>query len=141
MMQANLVYSKQLLLLSMVLHVLTLFAILFASHGIWFWLLLGLWLLSFIDSGYKIFLLYSKAILSINCHNHMAVQGCLRCDSQFKRITLLPGSWIGPIGMIWHWQMDGQRGWQVIMPDMLDKQSYRQLVVWARWCQQNNSDE
>lgn len=33
------------------------------------------------------------------------------------------------------WHTGSRTIWQLVLPDMLDKESHRRLRVWARWCQ------
>ena len=37
------------------------------------------------------------------------------------------------------WNADGKTIRQCVTPDMADKESYRRLKVWARWCQAQNA--
>ena len=46
---------------------------------------------------------------------------------------LLSGSLISRYGLWLKWRIGDEVVWRVLLPDMTDADSYRRLVVWARW--------
>ncbi len=45
----------------------------------------------------------------------------------------LQSGWVSPWLMLLHWQVDGRRLDTVLLPDMMDAESWRRLQVWANW--------
>ncbi len=133
-------FSKCLLALALILHILTLLAVVSAFNGWTLWALFILCVCSLWISLSRILLnnQHSKraTIVAVKFDSAQTLQVQLwGQDETWFQIVLCDGSWVSPMGMVWHWQLDGQKSWQVLMPDMVDQLTYRHLVLWARWCQ------
>ncbi len=133
----NLVFvcSKRLLALSIVLHALTIIAVLSAFSGILMWVLLGFVLVSARQSLARILLRNPNAVTGLLLNTTGQVSLRFYHDETWHPVTLCSGSFVSPLGMVLHWQGLGHKRWQIVMPDMVDGDAYRQLTVWARWCQ------
>lgn len=55
-----------------------------------------------------------------------------------RSAVLLDDSLIHRYGCFLHLQTEQQRWWQSVLPDMADEESYRRLLVWARFGRPKN---
>ena len=129
--------SRCALYLVVIMHVLTLVAIVFYSTG-WLcliWLLA--WLLSALWAGYglrqgrvkKIEISSQGQASLLFAQGKAAVPAKLCCRGIVIRANM----------MALHWQTSRGRVYQLLLPDMTDAQAWRRLQVWVRWCQPNNT--
>ena len=58
-----------------------------------------------------------------------------------KAATLTGSSMVTPYALFLQWDTGGKTVSQCIMPDMTDKESYRQLKVWVLWRQPKKTAE
>lgn len=49
--------------------------------------------------------------------------------------VLCGGSLVSPYALFLKWQLNGRTVHQLVLPDMTERESYRRLLVWARWGQ------
>ena len=49
--------------------------------------------------------------------------------------VLLPSSVVTRYALFLHWDTGSRRIWQPVLADMAERDSYRRLRVWTRWCQ------
>lgn len=59
----------------------------------------------------------------------------LNNQSDWHQAQLLSGSLIHRWGCFLQWQVDERVMWQVVLPDMLDSETFRRLRVWAMFGQ------
>ena len=56
-------------------------------------------------------------------------------DGEGQGAVLDGATMLTPYALFLQWNADGKTIRQCVTPDMADKESYRRLKVWARWCQ------
>lgn len=56
-------------------------------------------------------------------------------DGSTCNAVLLPGSLISPYACFLKWQIGDMVCWQCILPDMLERETWRRMTVWARFGQ------
>ncbi len=57
-----------------------------------------------------------------------------RSQTAFEAV-LCPGSLVSPYALFLKWDLGGRTVWQFVLPDMAERESFRRLLVWARWGQ------
>ena len=60
-------------------------------------------------------------------------------DGEGQGAVLDGATMLTPYALFLQWNADGKTIRQCVTPDMADKESYRRLKVWARWCQAQNA--
>ena len=90
---------------------------------------------------------FAYAWRSVNFHAQNAVRKII-IDRQYRATVYLNGeeegrsavlqdsSMLTVYALFLQWNVDGKMVKHCILPDMTDRDAYRRLKVWARWCRE-----
>ena len=90
---------------------------------------------------------FAYALHSVNFHAQNAVRKII-IDRQYRATVYLNGeeegrsavlqdsSMLTVYALFLQWNVDGKIVKHCILPDMADRDAYRRLKVWARWCRE-----
>ncbi|MDO4641037.1 MAG: transcriptional regulator [Neisseria sp.] len=85
-------------------------------------------------------LLWAWRVQNLQCHNsiktiHIDTSGraTLTRAGHREAAVLLESSLIHRRACFLQWQINGKISWQAVLPDMTDAESYRRLMVWAKF--------
>lgn len=135
--------SRMLQTTIMVLHVSAVGVCLYGFYGVMMWLgLLGLgvsWFYAQHHAGLK----GQKVITQIAIDRaQRAVVWMGQKEKTAFAAVLEPSSLVSHYVLFLHWDMgEGRKVWQLVLPDMLERDAHRRLRVWARWCQDSGLSE
>ena len=60
----------------------------------------------------------------------------LNDEEEGRSAVLQDGSMLTVYALFLQWNVDGRMVKHCILPDMTDRDAYRRLKVWARWCRE-----
>lgn len=124
--------SRKLQLLAVVLYLLTLPVIMLFFSG---WERIG-WLAGLFGCGcWSFYHLRQPVVKRITINAELQAQLTLAKYSKRVSAVLLADSMVRRGFLALKWQTSDGEVRIVLLPDMTDKQSWRRLQVWARWCQ------
>lgn len=126
--------SRSLKILSALLHPAAAAVCLIWFDGWMMWLGLGALAGSFIHSRRVLNLHTADAVRKIAIDRHARATVFYGADEEGKSAVLDDTSVLTPYVLFFQWNTGSQTIRHCIMPDMADKESYRRLKVWARWC-------
>lgn len=133
--------SKQLCMATLLLHLCMLSVLLFYFDGMLCWLGLAVLAGSFIYAQSRQHLRHAAAIHRISVDRQGAAAVFMGNGQTAFAAVLLSGSLVTRWAVFLKWDIGGRIGWQMILPDMTDTESYRRLRVWARWGRQEAEAE
>lgn len=130
--------SRMLQTTAMVLHVAAVVVCLYGFYGAMMWLgLLGLgvsWFYVLYHAGLK----GKTAITQIAIDRSQRAVVWVGQEKTAFVAVLGPSSLVSRHVLFLHWDTgEGRKVWQLVLPDMLEREAHRRLRVWARWCQDN----
>ncbi|WP_107860743.1 protein YgfX [Neisseria weaveri] len=80
-------------------------------------------------------LAHDRAVHKITVSRQGQVAVFYAADQMAFEAVLLEDSVVLPYAMFLHWDAGDRKIWHYVLPDMTDRESYRRLLVWARWGQ------
>lgn len=124
--------SRQLKILAIGLHSLTLLAIMLYFSG---WERL-VWLAGLLCcTGWAFYYLRQPVIKRIAIDEKLQAQLTLTKKSVTTAAELMADSMVRRSILALNWHTSEGKVTILLLPDMIDEQSWRKLQVWARWCQ------
>ncbi|WP_165008228.1 protein YgfX [Neisseria yangbaofengii] len=127
--------SRSLKITVSVLHLLA--AVMCAAwfYGVMLWLgLLGL-TVSFVYARYHTDLKGNQAVKQIAVNRLQQAAIFIGREQTAFEAVLGDASLVTHHVLFLQWHAGSRTIWQLVLPDMLDKETHRRLRVWARWCQ------
>ncbi|WP_416189200.1 protein YgfX [Neisseria sp. CCUG17229] len=127
--------SRSLKIMVLVLHLAA--AVMCAAwfYGVMFWLgLLGL-AVSLAYAWYHADLKGNQAVKQIAVNRLQQAAIFVSREQTAFEAVLGGASLVTRHVLFLQWHTGSRTIWQLVLPDMLDKETHRRLRVWARWCQ------
>ena len=136
--QTTLKPSRSLKVLSVLLHLSAVAVCLIWFYGWMMWFGLAALAGSFVHAWRVVNLRTAGAVKKIAIDRH--ARASVFCgDGEGQGAVLDGATMLTPYALFLQWNADGKTIRQCVTPDMADKESYRRLKVWARWCQAQNA--